>query len=276
LELVDSPEVCKEVQESLRRFYKVLKTQQNSIRFLFITGVYKFSMTSIFSALNNLNDITFRPQYATLFGYTEKEVRDNFGPEIKKLGENYDETLSMLKENYNGYRFGLRVLDSSLSESVYNPFGLGCVFAKNDLVNKWYASGTPTFLIQKMSEKRNENYEFETADQTINYEDLEYSCSPDNLSVLSLLYYAGYATLSSYDKKSKEVTLMSPNKQISTSLNKDLFKFYTNTEDSKLFDLCNKKYEESRKMITLIGIEICLIKEDKNFRTDHKYKKYNL
>jgi hypothetical protein len=74
------------------------------------------------------------------------------------LGENYDETLLVLKENYNGYRFGLTLKDGSLSESVYNPFGLGCVFDSNDLVKKWYSSGTPTFLLKKMSKDRNMKY----------------------------------------------------------------------------------------------------------------------
>jgi hypothetical protein len=217
-------------------FYTVLKSQQNSIRFILLTGVYKFFLANEFSGLNNLIDLTFNPQYAALFGYTEKEVWENFEPEIKNLGEkldkNYDETLSVLEENYNGYRIGLTFANGLLSESVYNPFGLACVFDTNDLVEAWYASGDITFLLKKKSEERNVKYLLNTENQNLHIHDLIRSCSPYNLNALSLLYYAGYVTLSSYDKETKIVTLKSPNKEISTYLNSDLLKIYTKTEDS--------------------------------------------
>ncbi|MFC2348838.1 MAG: AAA family ATPase, partial [Bacteroides sp.] len=143
-----------ELHETFRRilagFYSVLKSCDQYIQFVFLTGVTKFSKLSVFSGLNNLNDISLDDAYAGLCGITDAELRSTFTPELQALGEKLslstEATLALLKKKYDGYRFAIE------GENVYNPFNLLKVFQKLSLGYYWFATGTPTFLAKKLQE----------------------------------------------------------------------------------------------------------------------------
>ena len=135
---------------ALKAFYSVIKTCDEYIRFAFLTGVTKFSKISIFSDLNNLNDISLLPKYAGICGINQSELEATFPPEIEALAQanelTYDETLKQLKQNYDGYCF------AQGAENMYNPFSLLRVFDGQIFQSYWFATGTPTFLVKFLKE----------------------------------------------------------------------------------------------------------------------------
>ena len=134
------------IRNELKGFYDVLKSSDEYLRFVFLTGVSKFSHVSIFSDLNHLYDLTLDPKYADICGITQEEIEQNFKPEIDEIlaetGRNRQTYLNDLKRFYNGYRFSEKLL------KVYNTFGLLNHFAKDGkFMPYWYDTGTPTFLV---------------------------------------------------------------------------------------------------------------------------------
>jgi hypothetical protein len=226
-DLVEKPEVCKDIEKKLSSFYGVLKSQIKNLRFVFITGIVKF--TSLFSNLNHLIGLTFHPEYATLLGYTKKEVTDNFKPEIKKLAKifrikNLDDVMEMLRKKYNGFRFGINVNNGDLSESVFNPFGLGYVFKFTQLSNEWFRSSTPTFFLKTIAKQG--NFSPHNFSKSVKLSALTTSCTPYKFDLVFLSYYSGYSTLSSYDTKTKMITLTSPNEEISSLLDQEFLNYF--------------------------------------------------
>ncbi len=140
LDNIDQFNVAYENREILKRFYTVIKESDRFIKFAMLTGVSKFSKVSIFSGLNNLEDITLHKRFATICGYTQKDIEEDF----KELLEGVD--LEKLKEWYNGYNF--------LGDRVYNPFDI-LLFISNEFAykNYWFGTGTPTFLIKLLKQK---------------------------------------------------------------------------------------------------------------------------
>ena len=151
LEAIGKPELQEEYRQILKAFYSNIKSCDEYIRFAMLTGVTKFSHLSIFSGLNNLNDISLDETYAALCGFTQNEIETTFGEGIdefaEKLGIDRKEMLERLKRHYDGYHFS-----SDLSVSVYNPFSLICALSKLRLDDFWFATGTPTFLYKQMKE----------------------------------------------------------------------------------------------------------------------------
>ncbi|MDR0994978.1 MAG: AAA family ATPase, partial [Tannerella sp.] len=146
LAMLDNPEVNEEMRKILKGFYGVLKTADPYLRFAFLTGVTKFSKVSIFSDLNQLNDISLDESYAGICGITETELKNNFDPELHELAESrnmsYAEVLAEVKKRYDGYHF------SEGKEDVYNPFSLLNTFSKGRFADYWFQTGTPTFLVK--------------------------------------------------------------------------------------------------------------------------------
>lgn len=146
--LLDSnhlPELQNELREEMRKFFSPLKAQGEYLRFLFLTGISKFSQMSIFSELNNLQNISMRDDYSAICGITEQELRTQLKADIEMMaqanGETYEEACLHLKQQYDGYHF------SKKCEDVYNPFSLFNAFAQKSYENFWFSTGTPTFLI---------------------------------------------------------------------------------------------------------------------------------
>ncbi|MDR0609208.1 MAG: AAA family ATPase, partial [Planctomycetaceae bacterium] len=138
------------MRDILKGFYGVLKSADANLRFVFLTGVTKFSKVSIFSDLNHLVDISLDEDYAGICGISESELTAYFQPEIEFLATKqkltYDATLAELKKHYNGYHF------AKVSEGVYNPFSLLNTFVKKDFGDYWFETGTPTFLVKMLKD----------------------------------------------------------------------------------------------------------------------------
>jgi len=173
----------------LRNFYAVLKSNDEYIHFVLITGVSKFSRTSIFSCLNNLTDITFMEEFSTLAGYTQDELVHYFDDHIDKLttkmGTEKETCMERIKYWYNGYTWdGVN--------RVYNPFSILNLFKRQEFNNYWYETGTPTFLITYI--KKKEIFLPALDRVTTNMNTFE-NCDIENIDITSLLFQTGYLTI---------------------------------------------------------------------------------
>jgi hypothetical protein len=153
LNTIDNPDRYIKIRDDLKSFYGVLKSCDENLRFVFLTGVTKFAHVSIFSDLNHLDDITLNPKYADICGITQEEMERGFEPEIGAVlnvtGKEKKTYLSELRRFYNGYRFTKKRL------TVYNPFGLLHHFDKEgEFLPYWYNTGTPTFLVKLIAEQK--------------------------------------------------------------------------------------------------------------------------
>lgn len=239
LDLIDKPEAQKEVHSILRSFYGTFKALEASVRFVFLTGVYKFSKTSVFFSLNNLNDLTFLPKAGTLLGYTQEEVESYFSHEIDalavSLGISRTQTLERLRDEYNGYHFGVNVNTGQLSPGVYNPFAMNHTFAANQMLKKWFASGSPTYLIKKIEAGHFE--EIGAVGLNTDFDMLNNSYDPEKITALSLLYYAGYATMVVFTPGRDKVRLAAPNLEVSQAISKELLNIFKTNKASDLLDI---------------------------------------
>ena len=179
----------KEIQQCLKGFFSVLKDRNDKERFLFVTGVSKFSHVSLFSDLNNLTDITMDARYATMFGYTQEELESNFDDRISTLAGEQDIAAykAKIKDWYNGYRFHKN------AQTVYNPVSLAYFFENNgEFNNYWFSTGTPTFLLELI---RKQKFDLEKAlDAPVS--GFAFSAYEiDNLNPLTLLLQTGYLTI---------------------------------------------------------------------------------
>jgi hypothetical protein len=209
-----------ELRGELKAFYGVLKSCDACLRFIFLTGVSKFSHVSIFSDLNQLVDLTFNPRYADICGLTQEEIEANFEPEIesvlKSAGHNRDEYLGKLRRFYNGYRFTKNPL------TVYNPFGLLNHFYNNgEFSDYWYGSATPSFLVELL-EKHNIN-PLNLGNMYAELNDFG-NFDIDNITAAPLLYQTGYLTITDYDEDRRRFTLNYPNEEVYASFADSLVK----------------------------------------------------
>ena len=194
----------------LAGFYSAIKSCDQYIQFVFLTGVTKFSKLSVFSGLNNLNDISLDDAYAGICGITDAELRSTFTPELQALGEKLslstEATLAQLKKKYDGYRFAIE------GENVYNPFNLLKVFQKLSLGYYWFATGTPTFLAKKLQELR---YPLPDLDNNVRVKRIELE-NPHELvdDPIQILYQAGYLTIKTYENDRERFTLGFPNDEV--------------------------------------------------------------
>jgi len=210
LETIDRPDLHEKYKRILKGFYGVLKHCHEYIRFIFVTGVTKFSKVSIFSELNNLTELSFDPRYASLCGITQEELEDNFASSItaisSKLGRERQEYLDALRDFYNGYRF------SMADTRVYNPYGLLLHFESGGLFRSyWYETGSPSFLVRMVSSRKTKTAVLDG----IRVHDSEFSkYNVDNMDPEAVLYQAGYLTITRYDEQTEEYFLEFPNREI--------------------------------------------------------------
>ena len=207
----------------LKAFYSVIKTCDQYIRFAFLTGVTKFSKISIFSDLNNLEDISLRNDYAGICGITEQELEQNFEPEIEALsiaeGLTRSKTLATLKKQYDGYRF------AKAGVNVYNPFSLLSAFKAKDFGSYWFSTGTPTFLVNYLKEA---HYFIPDLDGNVelNEAGLEtYRAVTEN--ALPILFQSGYLTIIGYIKEARLYKLGFPNDEVRYGFLENLLPAYS-------------------------------------------------
>jgi Predicted AAA-ATPase/PD-(D/E)XK nuclease superfamily len=193
----------------LKNFYSVLKYKSDKIRFLFITGVSKFSKVSVFSDLNQLEDLTLSPESTTLVGYTQNELENYFDNELEatatQLSINRDFLLENMKIWYNGYSW------DGISK-VYNPFGTLNFLKKKMFHNFWFATGTPTFLLEQIKLKTHFNFENITVNNLV-FEQYDIQ----NIDLVSLLFQTGYLTVKSVNPMTGDYVLDYPNKEVRES-----------------------------------------------------------
>ena len=222
-------EIAKKNKIILKDFYGVIKGVDEYLRFVMLTGVTKFSKLSIFSDLNNLNDITISEKYGGILGCTEEELIHYFGEYIELLREKEGVTLEEIKKKiakwYNGYSFSKNDL------KLYNPFSILLLFENNDFRNYWFETGTPTFLINLIKER---NYEL----KSIEYEgvsDIAFSSyEVENIPITPLLFQTGYLTIVGYNEKRMEYKLYYPNYEVKQSFLSYLAGSYSNIEPAKI------------------------------------------
>jgi hypothetical protein len=221
LSTIDMPETHIKIRNALKGFYGVLKSYNAYLRFVFLTGVTKFSHVSIFSDLNNLDDITLNQRYAGLCGLTQKEVEQNFAPEIDNILQKSNMTketyIEELKRFYNGYRFSKNQL------TVYNPFGLLQHFNNGEFLTYWYNTGTPTFLVKLIADQKINIINLNNL--RVTYQDFS-KYDIGTMRAEPLLYQTGYLTISGYDEEINEFTLDYPNEEVRASFAKSLMEQY--------------------------------------------------
>ncbi len=194
----------------LRDFYSVLKNAGPHLELVFITGISKFSKVSLFSHLNNLDDITIHEDYGTLTGYTQEELGIYFDDYLKKIETKLRLSREELMENmrvwYNGYSWD--------GESrVYNPFGTLNFLSKRMFKNYWFGTGSPEFLIEQMRKHNRFDVENSLVDSAVlDKYDIE------NLELIPLLFQTGYLTVKTLDPMTGEMVLDYPNKEVRQSM----------------------------------------------------------
>jgi len=210
LDVIEDIEKARRNRDILKKFFEILKPSDPYLKLVFLTGVSRFSKVSIFSGLNQLNDITIDPNFATVCGYTQSELESVFEDRLKDFDE------EKIKQWYNGY--------SWLGESVYNPFDILLLFDKKMFKPYWFETGTPTFLIKMFMKNRYyipELENLEVGDEILSNLDV------DNIFPENLLFQAGYLTIKDYKiVGSKNVFKLSyPNFEVRMSFN-DAFLTY--------------------------------------------------
>ena len=208
----------------MRNFYSPLKDCDPYLKFVFLTGITKFSQLSIFSELNNLTNISMDESYAAVCGITMEEVQTKMSEYIERLAQKtemtQEEALVALKNQYDGYHF------TWPSSDIFNPFSLLLAFAKNKIDSYWFASGTPTYLVEMMRK-------FNTlpADLTkMEGSAYDFDAPTEGMTtIMPLLYQSGYITIKDYDKQFGSYTLSIPNKEMRIGLTRALVPAYVNT-----------------------------------------------
>ena len=221
LQTLRNQELQEKHRSLLKSFYSVLKTQDRYIRFAFITGVTKFGKVSVFSDLNNLEDLSMWNEYITLCGVSNQEIHENLEEELHEFAKvqnmTYDEINAELEKWYDGYHF------THDSIGIYNPFSLLNAFKRKDFNNYWFETGTPTYLVELL--KRN-HYDLERMATEETSSDVLNSIYGDEQPI-PVIFQSGYLTIKSYDKRFGLYRLGFPNKEVEEGFINFLMPFYT-------------------------------------------------
>ena len=225
LDVVHERENLDVLRNIMRNFYSPLKACDPYLRYVFLTGITKFSQLSIFSELNNIKNISMDEPYAAICGISEDEIclqmKDDLGGLAKKLEITPEEALMKLKENYDGYHF------TSPSPDIYNPFSLLNAFADGKFGSYWFGSGTPTYLINMLEKFGVEPSEI--GNNRVSVEDFD-APTERMTSIIPLLYQSGYITIKNYDEELDLYTLNIPNKEVRIGLMKSLLPHYVGSK----------------------------------------------
>ena len=206
---IDNPELMEQFRRELQGFYSVIKGKDNAIRFAFLTGVTKLGKMSIFSGLNNLNDISMDARYADICGISEQELKSTFGESVEELARanelSVDDCYKKLAQMYDGYHF------TENSVGIYNPFSLLNTFNSGKFRMYWFETGTPTFLVRYLKQG---NYNLDNISRNdVSLETLTGSnyVSP---APITLMYQAGYLTIKNFNPDFFTYNLDYPNEEV--------------------------------------------------------------
>ena len=213
LQAIGRDELQEEYWNTLKAFYGVLKSMDGYIKFAMLTGVTKFGKVSVFSDLNNLDDISMRQIYVDLCGISEQELHDNLESELHELadaqGVTYDEICKKLRDYYDGYHFTYN------SIGIYNPFSLLNAFKYQEFGSYWFETGTPTYLVELLKKHHYDLHRMaheETTAEVLNSID----STSDN--PIPVIYQSGYLTIKGYDVEFGNYRLGFPNNEVEVSL----------------------------------------------------------
>jgi Holliday junction resolvase-like predicted endonuclease len=233
---MDNLDVNDEIRTILKSFYGILKSADPYLRFVFLTGVTKFSKVSVFSDLNQLQDISMDNRFSGICGITETELIENFQPETTALADTYkltyDEMLAELKKQYDGYHF------SEDTEDIYNPFSLLNTFSSLNIRDYWFATGTPTFLVKMLKDI---DFDLKSLENDVQMpEDMITNYKVGDKDPIPILYQSGYLTIKKYDREFREYTLGFPNNEVKYGFIRRLIPAYVpRREMSSEFSISN-------------------------------------
>ena len=213
LDVAHEKEKLDVLRNTMRNFYSPLKGNESMLRFVFMTGITKFSQLSIFSELNNIKNVSMKLPYAGICGITKEELLTQMSEDIDELAEKLElsreDTIQELKGHYDGYHFCWP------SPDVFNPYSLLNCFADGEMDSYWFGSGTPTYLIEKMREF----HVLPSQLGRVRAKAASFDAATERMTSLTpLLYQSGYLTIKDYEKKIDVYTLDFPNKEIEVGL----------------------------------------------------------
>lgn len=221
LDVVHEDEHLAALRQVMRNFFSPIKDCDPYLRFTFMTGITKFSQLSIFSELNNINNISLLPEYASICGITKEEIVTQMQGDVahlgERLGKTYEQTLELLTQNYDGYHF------TWPSPDVFNPFSLLSAMTNGNLDPYWFSTGTPTYLIEMMRK-----YDV-LPNQVGRMKSLkaDFDAPTEHMTnLIPLLYQSGYLTIKDYQPLTEIYTLDIPNREIRVGLFRNLLPNY--------------------------------------------------
>jgi hypothetical protein len=228
LQTIDNEPLQEEFRATLKDFYGVLKREDKNIRFAFLTGVTKFSKVSVFSDLNNLEDISLDEPYASICGITDEEIDTVFHPYVQRLAtvskRSYDDVRKELQVQYDGYHFAYD------SVAIYNPFSLLNTFKKNAFNNYWFETGTPSYLVYLLKKHHFNLEKMATAECD---SDVLNSVDSQSTNPIPVIYQSGYLTIKGYDPEFGLYQLGFPNKEVEDGFLKFLLPNYTSIDETQ-------------------------------------------
>jgi hypothetical protein len=234
-----------EMQSIVQNFYTCIKAMDQYLRFLFVTGITRFSKTNLFSGFNQISDISMDPQFAHLVGYTDEELNTTLAEHMNKAADRCKLSFEAFKEKtklyYNGYRFWenlLEEIDGSYDlPRVYNPYSMMHNLHNPTFKYYWFESGTPTFLMKML--KKNQ-YPIESFDGVEILPTQLGGFEPDHIPLKSLLYQTGYLTIQSQDPETNILTLVYPNFEVKDAFLQQILVWLTQLEEVQIFTHARK------------------------------------
>lgn len=225
LQAIGNEELQKAFRNTLQAFYGAIKTMDGYIKFAFLTGVTKFGKVSVFSALNNLIDLSMDERYAAICGMTEEEIHDNLEEDLLELADkqkmSYEEVCRELKTCYDGYHF----VENSVG--IYNPFSVLNTFFKMKFGSYWFETGTPTYLVELL---KAHHYDLHCMAHVETDADILNSVDSASTNPIPVIYQSGYLTIKKFDQEFATYQLGFPNREVEEGFMKFLLPFYANTD----------------------------------------------
>ena len=228
LQAIGNDSLQSQYRNTLKAFYGVLKSMDGYIKFALLTGVTKFGKVSVFSDLNNLEDISRDEAYYDICGISEKELIDNFSEDIQDLatanGQTFGQACEQLRTDYDGYHF------YPDSPGIYNPFSLLNTFKKKQYGHYWFETGTPTYLVELLKKHKYDLYRMAHEKTTSNVLDSIDSASTNPIPVI---YQSGYLTIKGYIPEPRIFELGFPNREVEEGFMNFLLPYYTQVSETE-------------------------------------------
>lgn len=223
LQAIGNEELQRQFRNTLKPFYGALKTKDGCIKFALLTGVTKFGKVSVFSDLNNLDDISMRKDYVEICGVSDQELHDNLDVELHEFAEargvSYEKLCAELKERYDGYHF------THNSAGMYNPFSLLNAFKYKEFGSYWFETGTPTYLVSLL---KKHHYDLERMAHEETDAQVLNSVDSESNNPIPVIYQSGYLTIKGYDERFGIYRLGFPNREVEEGFVRFLLPYYAN------------------------------------------------